>query len=201
MTPGPIHVRTIRVEAVRVGADELEVTGRLVDERPQGGPRWFGIDQEPTIHDMSVTVRVRHPDLTIMAVSAGMAVHPYTVCGEAVAPLQQLVGLSVGPGFTRAVNERFGRHQGCAHLTALLHAIAPVVRQGAGAAFRSAGAPPRAGRDLWFIGTCQAWREQGPLATRLRSGDLEGIRALAARRPPGGAERTGPAGEGGPGSG
>ena len=181
--PEPVHTRTIRCEARRVGADELEVTGHLVDERPRGGPKWFDEVGGGVIHDMTLTVRVRHPDLVVTAVEGSMAAHPYTLCPDAVPPLQQLVGLSVRHGFTRAVNERFGRRLGCAHLTALVQAMAPVVRQGAGAAFRDETEPPRAGRDTWFVDTCQAWRADGPLAARLRAGDVEGLRALGARRP------------------
>jgi hypothetical protein len=75
----PLHVRTIRVGATRVGERELEVTGRLLDERPL-----------------------------------------------------------------------------------------------------PADAPSREA-DLWFVNTCQAWREDGPLHDRLRAGDREGLRALSAR--------------------
>lgn len=114
------HVRTIRAESRRVGADELEVTGRLV-------------------------------------------------------------GLSVMKGFLRAVNERFGRQLGCAHLTALIHAMAPVVKQGAGAAFHEEDAMPLPGQDLWFVNTCRAWREDGPLHARMRAGDRDGLRAFSAR--------------------
>jgi hypothetical protein len=178
-----IQVRTIRVEARQVGDAELDVTGRLVDERPRGGPRWVGLDRGTTIHDMSLTLRVRYPDLTITAVSGTMATFPYTVCGDAVPPLQQLVGLSVAQGFTRAVNERFGRERGCAHLTALIQAMAPVVRQGAGAAFRDEDAPSGGEADHWFVDTCQAWRARGPLHERLRAGDVDGLRALTAGRP------------------
>lgn len=177
----PVHVRTIRVEARRVGPDELELTARLLDERPGGGPRWLGAGAETTVHDMALTVRVRYPDLVITAVDGSMTTHPYLVCPEALPPLQQLVGLSVARGFTRAVNERFGRARGCAHLTALVHALAPVVRQAAGAAFRDQDRPPDPGEDFWFVDTCQAWREGGPLASRLRAGDLAGLRALVAR--------------------
>lgn len=177
----PIHVRTVRVEAAPVGEGELEVTGRLVDERPRGGPRWWGVEEETTIHDMSLTIRVRCPDLRITHVGGSMAARPYTLCTDALPPLQELVGLSVAQGFTRAVNERFGRQQGCAHLTALIHAMAPVVRQAAGAI--SHHQPMASGDgDLWFINTCQAWREDGPLAQRLKARDEEGLRALVARR-------------------
>ncbi|MBI2490692.1 MAG: DUF2889 domain-containing protein [Candidatus Rokubacteria bacterium] len=152
-----IQLRTISAEAWKVSDTELEVTGRLVDDRPQGGPRWFDEGHGTTIHDMSLTIRVRYPDLVI-------------------------TGLSVAQGFTRAVNERFGRQAGCAHLTALIQALGPVVRQAAGAAFRDESAPPRADRDLWFVNTCQAWRAGGPLHARLVAGDVAGMKALSARQ-------------------
>ncbi|MBI4638300.1 MAG: DUF2889 domain-containing protein [Candidatus Rokubacteria bacterium] len=180
----PVHVRTIRCEAARIGDDHLEVTGRLADERPPGGPRWFGVDQSALIHDMTVTISVRYPDLVVTAARGTMTSHPYTICTDAVPPLGELVGLSVARGFTRAVNERFGRQRGCAHLTALIHAMAPVVRQAAGVAFRGESAPPRADADHWFVNTCQAWREGGPLHARLEANDLEGLKALSARRRP-----------------
>jgi hypothetical protein len=178
----PIHVRSIRMEAVKVGDTELDVTGHLTDERPEPDD-WFGVPSEPVIHDMRVTLRVRHPDLVITAVSATMDARPYTLCTDALAPLQQLVGVSVVQGFSRAVNERFGRARGCAHLTALVHAIAPVVRQAAGVAFRGAREIPDPARDLWFVNTCQAWREHGPLHTHLLANNLPALRALSARKP------------------
>ena len=178
-----VHVRTLTMEARRAGADRLDVTGRLVDRRPQGpGIGWFGAADGSIIHDMRVTLHVRHPDLVITAVTADMASHPYSLCPDAVEPLQQLVGLSIARGFTRAVNERFGRQLGCSHLTALVHAMAPVVKQGAGAAFFEDEAMPRPGQDLWFVNTCQAWREDGPLMDRVRAADADGLRAFSARR-------------------
>jgi len=180
----PIQTRTIRIEVNQISACELEVTGRLLDERPGARPMWFGIRPDGAVHDMSLTVRVRHPDLVITLAVADMTAHPYTLCPEALPPLQQLVGLSVARGFTRGVNERFGRQRGCAHLTALVHAMGPAIRQGAGAAFREETLP-RADRDLWFIDTCQAWRADGPLAARMKAGDLDAIRAMSARKPAG----------------
>ena len=78
------------------------------------------------------------------------------------------------------MNERFGRARGCAHLTALIHAMAPVVRQAAGVAFHGTGHAPEASSDLWFVDTCQAWREHGPLHSRLLANDVEALRALSA---------------------
>lgn len=179
----PLHTRTTCTTAVRVSDTEIEVTGHLVDDRAEPED-WFGISSGPVIHDMRATLRVRHPGLVITAVSASMDSRPYTLCADALGPLQQLVGLSIAQGFTRAVNERFGRARGCAHLTALIHAMAPVVRQAAGVAFHGTGYAPEASSDLWFVDTCQAWREHGPLHSRWLANDVEALRALSARPKP-----------------
>jgi hypothetical protein len=178
----PVHVRTIHVEVAAVGEHELEVTGTLVDERPPGNGKWFGATPPPVIHDMRLGLRVRHPDLVITAVRGEMASHPYTICPDALPSLQQLVGLSVARGFTREVNERFGRQRGCAHLTALIHAMAPAVRQGAGVAFGEQDTPA-AEVPPWFVNSCQAWRENGPLHRLVGAGDEAGLRALSAFPP------------------
>ena len=178
----PVHVRTLTMEAHRAGEALLEVSGRLVDQRPQGpGVGWFGAVNGSIIHDMRVTLGVRHPDLVITAVTADMASHPYSLCPDALEPLQQLVGLSIARGFTRAVNERFGRQLGCAHLTALIQAMAPVVRQAIGPAFLEYEEMPKSAGETWFVNTCQAWKEGGLLHQRLAAGDLAGLKALSAR--------------------
>src|SRR6266849_2915435 len=80
--------------------------------------------------------------------------------------------------FTREVNERFGRQRGCAHFTALIHAVAPAVRQGAGVAFTDHERPAEVAP--WFVNTCQAWRENGPLHRLIQAGDEAGLRGLSA---------------------
>ena len=186
MTNGtlPVHVRSIRVEAAEDGLRQLVVTGTLVDERPRGGEKWFGVEGPRVIHQMRLSLRVRHPDLVITGVEGGMEAHPYRICPDAVPSLQQLVGVSVRQGFTRAVNERLGRQRGCAHLTALIHAMAPVVKQAAGVAFASPDEPivPDE-RELWVIDTCQAWREDGELHRLVRAGDAQGLQNISAYRP------------------
>ena len=177
----PLQVRTIRMEAVESGDDEILVTGSLLDERPRGGPKWFGVAGPRVVHDMRVALRIRCPELMITAADAAMETHPYTICPEALPPLQQLVGVSVAQGFTRAVNERLGRQQGCSHLTALIQAMGPVIRQAAGVAFRDRNteAVMGGGGDRWFINTCRSWRENGPLHSLLKQGDEAGLRAMS----------------------
>lgn len=183
MTSRPVHVRTIRVEVAEGDDHQLDVTATLVDERPADNPQWFGATPPRVIHDMRLALRIRHRDLVITAVRSEMASHPYTICPDALPPLEQLVGLSITRGFTREVNERFGRQRGCAHFTALIHALAPAVRQGAGVAFADQPQAEAGLSDQWFVNSCQAWREEGPLHRLIRAGDEAGLRALSAFPP------------------
>ena len=162
----PVHIREIRIDAVETlaapdGPASLRVHGVLEDHWPRNMPDWIQHDGD-VIHHMEVTLTIGWPDLIITAIEGTMRTFPHPgVCPDALPPLQSLVGIAVGRGFTRAVNERIGRERGCTHVTALILAMGPVVRQGAGAAFGFV--KPGSGAMPWFINSCQAWREGGPL--------------------------------------
>jgi Protein of unknown function (DUF2889) len=164
--PLPVHVRTIRIDAAEAEARGdvrvLRVRGTLEDRRPQGVPDWIQHDGD-VIHHMEVTLTVTWPALAVVGIDGVMHTFPHAgVCPDALPPLQSLVGVTVGPGFTRAVNQRIGRERGCTHVAALILAMGPVVRQGAGAAFGFT-APGDPHGTPWFVNSCQAWREGGPL--------------------------------------
>ena len=164
--PLPVHVRTIRIDAIDVAGETdsraLRVRGSLEDRRPRGVPDWVQHDGE-VIHHMEVALTVSWPALVITAIEGAMRTFPHAgVCPDALPPLQSLVGVAVGRGFTRAINERIGRERGCTHVAALILAMGPVVRQGAGAAFGFASPGDPRGTP-WFVNSCQAWREGGPL--------------------------------------
>ena len=117
-----------------------------------------------------------------------------------VPPLQELVGLSVARGFTRAVNERVGRERGCAHMVALIHAMAPVVKQGAGAGRDEDTQPPPPEGEAWFVDSCQARacarcprarRDPGQGAARDPTGDQRRAAARAPSDPDDGARGPG----------
>ncbi len=171
MADVPVHARTISLDVFE-GDGTFEVVGRLRDERPWAD----GVEVVRHVHDMTLKVTVRRSDLTITAATATMARFPHAECTDIEARFGQLVGLSVARGYTRAVQERFGRALGCTHLEFLARAIGPVVVQAVpSSAVRAAGTEPggdevaRMGLD-WLSDTCHVWRAGGPGQDKVAAG-------------------------------
>lgn len=179
--PVPVHHRQIDF-TVHDRDGELEVTARLRDERPWAA----GTGAVEHVHDMALVVRVRQSDLTIVDARAEMSRFPHAECRLIEDAFGGLVGLSVARGYTRAVQERFGRSLGCTHLELLARMVGPVVLQGSASSLyrRAATAADGAGRDggdwgapegdgeapggdidassPWLADSCHVWSTEGP---------------------------------------
>jgi hypothetical protein len=138
------------------------VIGTLHDQRPwasgEAGPR--------DVHHMELGIVVRCADLVIVDAAATMGRFPHPECTDIEGAFAELIGLSVARGYTRAVQDRFGRQRGCSHLEFLARALGPVVIQ----AVTSAGARrmehgdvdgPSGGGLEWLTNTCHIWSEDG----------------------------------------
>ena len=166
----PVHRRTITMEVF--GRDEhFAVVGTLHDERPwaEGG------DSPQHLHVMELGIVVRRADLTIVDAQADMQTFPHVECTAIEPHFSDLVGLSVGRGYTSAVQERFGRERGCSHLEFLARALGPTVIQATtSAAARQtvqSGAYPDGERSLSFLtNTCHVWTPDGPGAQKVALG-------------------------------
>lgn len=80
------------------------------------------------IHRMTLCLTVDN-DLLIRDARALTEQSPYRVCREVNAAYDALVGLRIGPGFTRRVKEMFAGVKGCTHLTELLGPVATTAFQ------------------------------------------------------------------------
>lgn len=175
MPEDPVHRRTIELDVFeREG--EFEVVGRLRDERPWAD----GVDHVRHLHDMTLRVTVRRSDLVIVAARAEMARFPHAECPAIEAKFAELEGMSVARGYTRAVQERFGRSLGCAHLEFLARSIGPAVVQAltsSGSRARGSGDGDRArpGVSTALVAdTCHVWRSGGPGQRKIAAGWLPG---------------------------
>jgi hypothetical protein len=166
-TDAPIvHRRTIEIVA-RDGGDDLDITCHLRDERP-----WTEFESRRYVHDMELRVGVRQSDLMITSATATMHQYPHAECTSIETAFADLVGLQVGRGFTRAVQQRFGGPRGCAHLTHLSTLLGPAVIQAVTSA-RTRRDPVFAsdGDQMAFLrDTCHLWTDDGPGPAKLELG-------------------------------
>ena len=196
----PIHRRTMEFEAFTRATRSSSRAGCRTAGRGRPGP---GAVEH--LHDMSLRLTVRTSDLVIERADADMRRFPHAECPAIEASFGALAGLSVSRGYVRAVQERFGRANGCAHLEQLARAMGPVVVQ----AITSCRLPGRfaepvsgdAGPTLWQADTCHVWKTGGvgeqKLAVGWRPGQggypappLADVReAIAERRTPSPARR------------
>ncbi len=156
------------------GRDEhFAVVGTLRDERP-----WAEGGYSPRLlHAMELGIVVRRADLTIVDAQADMQTFPHVECTAIEPHFGDLVGLSVGRGYTSAVQERFGRERGCSHLEFLARALGPTVIQATTSA---------AARQTVQSGARQRQRQRraGPV---LPHQHVPRVDTRRARRPEGGA--------------
>jgi hypothetical protein len=175
VTRDPVHRRTIDIDVFE-DDDCFDVVARLRDERPWADGR----EKVRHLHDMTLTVSVRRSDLTIVAAKADMRRFPHAECPGIEPKFEELVGLSVARGYTRAVQERFGRDLGCTHLEFLARAIGPAVVQAIPSAATRAVSEAAAREELskvgtaWLADTCHVWRTGGPGQRKIAAGWIPG---------------------------
>lgn len=174
-----LHARNYETR-VFLDGETLKVVGSVRDTKPAG----MYVDDDPDpldIHHMRVILDVGLVDLTISAVAVEFDIHPHTTCPAIIDHYNKLVGLNVARGFTRQLRDLFGGPRGCAHTTALLQAMAPVViqslwsvrvkalRESGGDAFGQA--PDAEAAIAGNLNTCHIWAEEGEHVVAIRGGE------------------------------
>ncbi|MCF2530524.1 DUF2889 domain-containing protein [Yinghuangia soli] len=174
----PVHRRTLTFDAFEEG-DDILVTAYLRDERP------WQTDARAVLHHMQLDVRVRKAGLVIVAADAAMHSFPHVECPLIAPKFGELVGMRVGSGFNKQLQENFRGVSGCAHLFELSRALGSAVFQSVmscSARARLAANPEPSGglrppppelidRLVGPVrGTCHIWSEGGIAEAKVRSG-------------------------------
>jgi Protein of unknown function (DUF2889) len=116
------------VQVFRRDARRIIVRGIVHDLKPPG--LYVENDPDPlSMHRMRVELEIDYPALVIRAADVEFDDFPQTLCPMIADDYGALVGVSITRGFTHRVRELFGGPRGCAHVTALLQAMAPAVVQ------------------------------------------------------------------------
>jgi hypothetical protein len=161
-----IHTRNIHVAIYACQDDAIVVEGQLKDDRLIDSYRSGGDVILPgVVHNMIIRMKVRGPELIIEDIDVEMPTVPNDGCLETRRSLEPIKGMSIVSGFTVKVKELVGGAKGCAHLVALLMAMAPAAVQGAWSAATRRPGDSQA-LKTYSMGrlknTCYVWRSDGP---------------------------------------
>lgn len=167
----PVHTRRVECRGFRRADGLWDIEGHLVDTKAYAFPNaWRGtLEPGDPVHEMRLRLTV-DDSFTVREVAAATDASPYAVCPTITPAFQALVGLQIGPGWSRAVRERLGGVRGCTHLVELLGPIATTAFQSIypillGGREHSGGTAPETPPKL--LNTCHAYRADGEIVRRI----------------------------------
>ena len=126
-----IHTRQIVCRGYRRADGLWDVEGHLIDIKAYPFPnehRGGRIEPGDPLHDMHLRLTV-DDRLVIRSVEATTDKGPYAICNAITPAFGKLVGLRIGPGFSRKTKEMLGGVKGCTHLVELLGPMATTAFQ------------------------------------------------------------------------
>jgi hypothetical protein len=169
----PVHTRRIRFEGFLRDDGLWDIDCELSDTKAEAvhmRERGLLPPGEP-VHLLQVRLTV-DDGFTIRGVQTAAVNTPFDECQlPADGPMQKLVGLTMGPGWRRAIDEAIGGVAGCTHLRELVFNAATAAFQmiphyratqrGGEEQFPADGKPP------FYMGKCMSWAFDGPVVQRL----------------------------------
>ncbi len=168
----PLHTRTIVCHGFKRADGHFDIEASIIDIKAYQYTEPFRGVREPGshVHEMWVRLTVG-ADMVVKGIEVSMPATPYPACQSAKPNFQGLIGVTVGSGWRRAVQECVGNVRGCTHVRELLFPMATV-------AFQTIGGWPVAGEEPEVapltrtekprvIDGCIAWASDGEVVAKL----------------------------------
>lgn len=164
----PVASRSIEMHSYETRPGHLVTEGELRDERHIDFNGFSGAKiAAGRFHTIRARLEMDAASMQIEALQVELKDVPHSECRQLQELYQQLVGLNIESGFTRAVLRKVGGPKACAHLTHLIITMAPAIVQ---AAFtyqtraETSNVPTREQVRNYFVDSCYVWRADGKYA-------------------------------------
>ena len=162
-----VHTREIVCNGYLRDDGLVDVESTMRDISPNGSDLFFKpLGPGEDLHRMRIVLTV-DAELVIRGVQVRSEAAPTPWCAESNAIYDTLVGLKIGPGFTKKVRALVGGAKGCTHLTELMGPAATTAMQTLFALGRERGGLRASHARPGFLprpalaNTCQAYRGDG----------------------------------------
>ena len=157
----PIHTRAIECKGYEREDGLWDIEAHLVDTKTDLHTRRNGgRERQPgePVHDMWIRITI-DLDMKIHAAEAKTDEGPYPICGNIAPNFKALAGVTVGPGWRKAIAERLGGIKGCTHLVELLGPLGTTAFQATGRVrnARSAGKPLT--KKPYQLNSCHVYKD------------------------------------------
>ena len=125
-----LHARNITCLGFYRDDGLWEIEGRLTDRKDYSfeNENRGQVDAGEPVHDMWLRVTL-NDNLLIINVEASTDASPYTICPDITKNFSRLKGITIGPGWRKAIKNKVGGIHGCTHLVELLGPIATTAYQ------------------------------------------------------------------------
>lgn len=160
-----LHTRTIRVDAYARADGQWDLEAELVDIKHYDFERQIGVHRAgDPVHHMLLRITFDE-SFTVTAAQAGYDAAPYAQhCAAIESAYQGLVGMNLLKGFRDTVKKRFGRVQGCTHMTELSYVLPTVAVQALAGMRREEQVSGQDEQRPFQLDGCHALRVDGPVA-------------------------------------
>jgi hypothetical protein len=168
----PLHTRTIVCHGFKRADGHYDIEASIIDVKAYQYTEPFRGVREPGshVHEMWVRLTVGE-DMVVKGIEVSMPATPYPACQTAKPNFQGLIGVTVGGGWRRAVQECVGNVRGCTHVRELLFPMATVAFQTIGgwpvAGEEPKPAPIKRAEKPRVIDGCIAWASDGEVVAKL----------------------------------
>lgn len=163
------HTRQVVCQGYSRADGLWDIEGRIVDTKSYEMVFYDNRVRQPgeALHDMTIRITINE-SYEIVDADAISDAGPFLPCPEVAVMYKKLIGLTIGPGFTRKLKTIFKGREGCTHMTELMGPIATTAYQTVTSGQR------KRQRDLGLdvpstspihiaplIDTCHGWRSDG----------------------------------------
>lgn len=167
----PLHNRTLTFRGFARADGLWDMEGELHDVKHYDHPSGPGIRQAgQPVHHLFLRVTM-DADFRIHDIATNMHTAPFGECGVADQHMRRFVGMTIGSGWRRTIDQTIGGLNGCTHLRELLFNLATAAfqtiphdremrRLARGEPQHEGDTPP------FYMGKCMTWDFNGPVVAR-----------------------------------
>ncbi len=164
-----LHTRRYDIRGYRRQDGLWDIEGHLHDSKSYAfdNAHRGRVEAGEPLHEMWIRLTIDE-DFLVRDIEAVTDAGPFAACPTITPNFKRVIGLTIGSGWRRALNERLGGREGCTHLVDMLAALATVAFQTLYPVREARGKTAlRPGERPVLIDRCHAFASDGELVRRL----------------------------------